>query len=818
VAGTYTDTLKGGTGGCDTIARLTLTVTPLLTSSKSASVCASQLPYIWNGKPYTAAGTYTDTLKGGSAGCDTVATLILAVSPQNKITFKVEICANEVPYVWRGQSYYDAGIYDKIFAGQAGSCDTLATLMLKINPLVRDTMIVSVSVTQLPYHWQGNSYTMAGTYTDTLKNGSVGCDTIAVLKLTLVALIRDTTIASVCLNKLPYLWKGGIYNAAGSYNVMRYGNNGAPDTLAILILKVDPLLNTLTKRSVCNNQLPFIWHGRSYSVPGVYYDTLESVTGACDTAAVLDLTVNQVLYSTVQTSVCSNQLPYQWNGNVYNAEGTYSVNLIGSSGCDSVAILKLTVKPIIYSFNDVKTCSNKLPYVWNGNTYNTSGIYIDTLMSFTGCDSVATLKLTVDKTSSSITEQTICSSNLPYLWNGKEYTSAGKYDVLLVNATGCDSVATLNLKVNPVKYSTTEVTVCSNKLPFIWNGLTYAAAGQYKVTLVSSLGCDSVATLVLKVNPVTNSTTDVTVCTTQLPYIWNGQSITSSGTYTYLTVGSNGCDSVATLNLVVALLPQIKLFGYDSVCIGLKASISIGLTGTGPWSITYSDGSDIKTVTGIRASPFVLQVSPVQKTTYRFIRVTDLNCQNDSLDVSKTIHVVYPLPGKRLPTVYAYSNTPKLLNSRFLGTQYSYLWRPSNGLNSVTLADPTFNYGSGQNYLINMTSLAGCVTVDSLKVQLYDNADPSTSPDIQVPKAWTPDGDGHNDQLFPFTINIRELKYFRVFNRWGQLMFETRQIGMGWDGNFKGMPQPIDAYTWTVEGIGFDGTVIRKAGNSALLR
>lgn len=115
-------------------------------------------------------------------------------------------------------------------------------------------------------------------------------------------------------------------------------------------------------------------------------------------------------------------------------------------------------------------------------------------------------------------------------------------------------------------------------------------------------------------------------------------------------------------------------------------------------------------------------------------------------------------------------------------------------------------------YLVRMTSTVGCLTIDTLLVNL------NTAPVVFVPNAWTPNGDGHNDYLYPLTINITELKYFRVFNRWGQKVFETNILGTGWDGNFNGRPQPIDVYTWTVEAVGSGGYIYKNSGKSALLR
>jgi gliding motility-associated-like protein len=105
-----------------------------------------------------------------------------------------------------------------------------------------------------------------------------------------------------------------------------------------------------------------------------------------------------------------------------------------------------------------------------------------------------------------------------------------------------------------------------------------------------------------------------------------------------------------------------------------------------------------------------------------------------------------------------------------------------------------------------------------LQVKIQAEQSPPVIEDILVPDAWSPNNDGHNEKLFPLTINIKELRFFRIYNRWGQLVFETNIIGRGWDGIFNGKPQVIDAYTWTAEAIGISGRVIRRSGNSFLLR
>ena len=97
-------------------------------------------------------------------------------------------------------------------------------------------------------------------------------------------------------------------------------------------------------------------------------------------------------------------------------------------------------------------------------------------------------------------------------------------------------------------------------------------------------------------------------------------------------------------------------------------------------------------------------------------------------------------------------------------------------------------------------------------------ADATLAPDIFVPKAWTPNKDGHNDKLFAFTVNVAKLNYFRIFNRWGQLVFESNIIGQGWNGDLNGKPQPMEVYTWILEAEGADGKKIKRSGNAVLIR
>ena len=138
---------------------------------------------------------------------------------------------------------------------------------------------------------------------------------------------------------------------------------------------------------------------------------------------------------------------------------SYTYTTTNAIGCDSFAIVNLTVNSTSSSNANVTRCSNQVPYNWNGTNYSTTGSYTYTTENAVGCDSVAVLNLTVNSTSSSDTTASVCTS---FSWHGKTYyTSGDKYDTL-TNESGCDSVITLHLTIRATSASDTTASACTS--------------------------------------------------------------------------------------------------------------------------------------------------------------------------------------------------------------------------------------------------------------------------------------------------------------------------------------------------------------------
>ena len=174
------------------------------------------------------------------------------------------------------------------------------------------------------------------------------------------------------------------------------------------------------------------------------------------------------------------------------------------------------------------------------------------------------------------------------------------------------------------------------------------------------------------------------------------------------------------------------------------------------------------------------------------------------------------------PVVYAGNDTsvvinePLQLNARSSDqTGDTFTWSPSTGLNNPGIQDPVAILLSGTDtirYTVTATDSAGCYGLASLNVKVFN-----TLPDIFVPDAFTP-GKSSNNVFRPIAIGISSLEFFRVYNRWGQLVYYTSRLGDGWDGNIAGKPQDSGTYVWMAEGKTYTGKIISKKGTVVLIR
>jgi len=439
-----------------------------------------------------------------------------------------------------------AGTYTlKVYTANGFSGASIPYVVTATAPPSSD-LFVAVCPSQLPYSWNGINYNTTGNYNRTISNAN-GCDSIVNLHFT----VKSNSYAVETISAIDtYEWHGTVYDASTNAATWTGVNAAGCDSIVTLNLTIIPIcvpVERVYDIIACNS---YTWHGIRFtnSVNGIEWTTLNY--RGCDSTEILNLTIKRSTTSTTNMSVCANQMPYLWNNTIYSVAGTYTKRLTNVAGCDSMAKLILVVKSSSSSISNVPVCANELPYNWNGMNYNTSGTYVQTFTNAAGCDSSATIVLTVKSVSNSNTNVSICSSQLPFVWNGLTLTATGTYSASFNNVNGCDSLAILNLTIRQV--SNVVETIDYIGVSYTWHGTVFTASNHSATwTGINAAGCDSIVLLDLTLtnNCVpTQKTFNVTACNS---YIWHGIRLTTSSTLEWVGVNAGGCDSVEILNLTI---------------------------------------------------------------------------------------------------------------------------------------------------------------------------------------------------------------------------------------------------------------------------
>lgn len=275
-------------------------------------------------------------------------------------------------------------------------------------------------------------------------------------------------------------------------------------------------------------------------------------------------------------------------------------------------------------------------------------------------------------------------------------------------------------------------------------------------------------------------------------------------TTTYTVIGNIGkCQAQSDVTIKVAPFPKAFAGRDTAICIGVNVQLNANGGSSYSWSpTTYLSNPLI-------ANPMVLQ--PSNNISY-IVTVTDtLGCPKPIKD---TI-LVNVIPGLNVNAGPADTSIveDELLFLQATGA-LTYTWTPATWLNNPNIANPVANpKDSLIRYIVTGRDVNGCRGSDSIRVRVY-----RVDPDMYVPTAFTPNGDGNNDVTRPILLGMKSLTYFRVYNRFGQLMFSTNEIDKGWDGIYKGKPQDSATFVWMAEGLTFKGQLKKKKGYVVLIR
>ena len=190
------------------------------------------------------------------------------------------------------------------------------------------------------------------------------------------------------------------------------------------------------------------------------------------------------------------------------------------------------------------------------------------------------------------------------------------------------------------------------------------------------------------------------------------------------------------------------------------------------------------------------------------LTVTDNYGCNFSVTDQVKVTVQPPVPAYAGHDTIAVSGVPHQLMS---SGGVSYEWTPSFPLNLSTAQNPLATLTQDQLFVVTVTDNEGCKGNDSVFVQVYNG------PCYYVPNSFSPNGDGLNDIFRAIPVGISYTEWFRVYNRYGQLVFQTNRWLKGWDGTYLGKRQPTGNYVWMIKGVDKNGKVVEQKGTIMII-
>lgn len=271
----------------------------------------------------------------------------------------------------------------------------------------------------------------------------------------------------------------------------------------------------------------------------------------------------------------------------------------------------------------------------------------------------------------------------------------------------------------------------------------------------------------------------------------------------YVTANLGKCQANDSVLVKVVPYPQANAGADAVICYGSRVQLTGNIVGT---NFTWSPTASL-----IKENTLAPVAGPTKTTAY-ILRVTDtIGCPKPKSD-TVLITVIPQIIADAGKDTSVLINQPLQMNA---SGGITYAWTPTTGLSNPAIANPIAIFDDKTTditYTVRVSE-GSCYTEDKVTVHVF-----KTGPDILVPSAFTPNGDGKNDVSKPVLLGVIKLSYFNIYNRWGQLLFATNQENKGWDGNYNGVAQPPGTYVYQALGTDYLGNPVIRKGTIVLIR
>jgi gliding motility-associated-like protein len=268
-----------------------------------------------------------------------------------------------------------------------------------------------------------------------------------------------------------------------------------------------------------------------------------------------------------------------------------------------------------------------------------------------------------------------------------------------------------------------------------------------------------------------------------------------------------GCSSTDSVKVSVRLPFTLGAGPGDSVCLG--ETVQLKASGADKYQWSPSIGLD-------NATSKTPKATPSSTTTYTVTGRDNDNCFTQTATVVVKVNPI-PTVDAGVDATISVGSTIQL-KSKTSPDVNSWNWTLPYTLSCATCADPVAKPRSNTTYRVDVANAGGCTSMDEVTINVICN-----NGNLYIPNTFSPNNDGMNDRFYPRGTGIARIKSLRIYNRWGEVIFEKINFNpndptAGWDGTFKGRKLPPDVFVYTCEVICENSIVLPFKGDVTLIQ
>ncbi len=360
--------------------------------------------------------------------------------------------------------------------------------------------------------------------------------------------------------------------------------------------------------------------------------------------------------------------------------------------------------------------------------------------------------------------------------------------------------------------------------------ISSVGAGTYILTVTDANSCTNTTSVLINSNPSAtinsvnitqvkcsgqnNGAASVSVSggTGALTYSWNngtsGATISTvvAGTYIISVTDASGCLSQSS----VVITEPASIASTQSAagtCTGkTDGSATVTITGgTGPYTYSWSNSTTATTTNQTS------QISNLSSQAYT-VTITDAN---NCTATAAAIVALFPNPTANAGTDQTIATGTSVQLNATGGT--SYLWTPAATLNNSGIANPIASPAQSTTYTVVVIDANTCTATDLVTI-FVDDTNPCAGDFTFIPTAFSPNADGQNDVLYLRGSLCIKKVLLKIFDRWGEIVFETTDVSKGWDGKLRSKESNTGVFVYTLDAELYSGETISKSGNFTLIR